>query len=284
MRETTGGQFGARDALLQKIRRALQVPAPHPGKPHGASHQGVKPNESVEAGAVSRGEEPAQSGLHAPIKAGSEKVEGEATTKTNVLQTLTVFQSDSEWKQWLPPTGENWDDWSKLFATNAASLSAEFYLLDSVEELPAALQKLATESSWTNVAFHDDELVTDAAQSLGLPLVETKRGYDRDALMACEAGISSCDALVAQTGSVLLNARRSGGRALSVLVPHHVVIARREQLVPDLPTAFALLHGVYGETWPSLITFITGPSRTGDIERILVLGAHGPKRLTIFVV
>ena len=75
--------------------------------------------------------------------------------------------------------------------------------------------------------------------------------------------------------------RSAGGRALSVLPPHHVVVARREQLLRDLPEAFSLLKDRYAPNYPSFISFITGPSRTGDIERILVLGAHGPKKLTI---
>jgi len=112
-----------------------------------------------------------------------------------------------------------------------------------------------------------------------------REGYDVRELERCDAGLTECDALIAQTGSVLLTARSGGGRALSVLPPHHVVLARREQLLPDLPSAYALLHEKYGPaSWPSMTTLITGPSRTGDIERILVLGAHGPKRLTILMV
>jgi L-lactate dehydrogenase complex protein LldG len=49
-----------------------------------------------------------------------------------------------------------------------------------------------------------------------------------------------------------------------------------------LPAAFEFLQKKYAPDFPSMISFITGPSRTGDIERILVLGAHGPKKLTIF--
>ena len=59
-------------------------------------------------------------------------------------------------------------------------------------------------------------------------------------------------------------------------------MARREQLVPDLPAAFALLRQRYGDHWPSAISLITGPSRTADIEKILVMGAHGPKQLGLY--
>jgi L-lactate dehydrogenase complex protein LldG len=78
--------------------------------------------------------------------------------------------------------------------------------------------------------------------------------------------------------------RQAGGRALSILPPHHVVLARRDQLLPDLPAAYALVKTKYADNYPSLLCLISGPSRTGDIERILVLGAHGPKKLTIFCV
>ena len=96
--------------------------------------------------------------------------------------------------------------------------------------------------------------------------------------------LTECEALVAQTGSVCVTSRSSGGRALSVLPPHHIVIAQMEQLVPDLPAAYELLARKYRRNYPSFISFITGPSRTGDIERILVLGAHGPKKLTVLLV
>ena len=94
--------------------------------------------------------------------------------------------------------------------------------------------------------------------------------------------VTGCDCLVAQTGSIFVSTRSAGGRALSVLPPVHLVIARRDQIVPDLPAAFALLRQRYGDHWPSAISLITGPSRTADIEKILVMGAHGPKRLALY--
>jgi L-lactate dehydrogenase complex protein LldG len=63
-----------------------------------------------------------------------------------------------------------------------------------------------------------------------------------------------------------------------------VVIARVDQVVPDLATAIALMQSLHGPKMPSMLSFITGPSRTGDIERILVLGAHGPKELYLVLV
>jgi len=67
--------------------------------------------------------------------------------------------------------------------------------------------------------------------------------------------------------------------------PHqHIVIARTGQLVLDLKDAFAMLKNKYGSQIPSMISTITGPSRTADIEKTLVLGAHGPKELFVFLI
>ena len=68
-----------------------------------------------------------------------------------------------------------------------------------------------------------------------------------------------------------------------MLPPHHVVLASAEDLVTDLPTAYAKFIASANHTPASMLSLISGPSRTGDIERILVLGAHGPKRLTIIM-
>lgn len=99
-----------------------------------------------------------------------------------------------------------------------------------------------------------------------------------------ETGITDCDCLIAQTGSIVVSTRSANGRAASVLPEIHVVRARRDQIVPDLPAALALLRQRYHDHWPSSISVITGPSRTADIEKILVMGAHGPKRLLLHFV
>ncbi len=187
-------------------------------------------------------------------------------------------------REWLPRVGPGFDEQASLFRTQCDDLKAAFRLLAGEGELAAAVRALATEKGWKKVAWHNAPLSRAAAEATGLPGMEIREGYDVTELESCDAGITECDALVAQTGSVLVTSRSAGGRALSVLPPHHLVIARREQLLPDLPAAFELIASKYGATPPSLLSFITGPSRTGDIERILVLGAHGPKELTILCI
>lgn len=186
--------------------------------------------------------------------------------------------------QVLPPTGGTPEQNFALFQKNAAELRTDFRLLGSLAELNDALKQLAAAESWDRVASHRGSLTEPACQALGLPVLFTDAAYDKYALERVPAGISACDVLVAQTGSVVITSRSAGGRALSVLPPHHIVLARRDQMVGGLPEAFVWLKEKYGPDYPSMISLITGPSRTGDIERILVLGAHGPKKLTILCV
>lgn len=95
-----------------------------------------------------------------------------------------------------------------------------------------------------------------------------------------QATISLAEALVAQTGSVFVSAS-CGGRGISVVAPCHLVFATTSQLVPDLKTALgnAARKGLLQNN--SFACMISGSSRTADIEKILVQGAHGPVRLAV---
>ena len=187
-------------------------------------------------------------------------------------------------REWLPAVGKNFKAWVEQFSKNAMDLKAGFHLMSSSDEMRQALIHLRDAEGWKRAACHSGMLPDAICPALGIQMFKTDRSYDVHELEKCDVGITECDALVAQTGSVVVTSRSAGGRALSVLPPHHVVLARRDQLVPDLPAAFELLKMEYGDNYPSMISYITGPSRTGDIERILVLGAHGPKKLTVLCV
>jgi L-lactate dehydrogenase complex protein LldG len=96
--------------------------------------------------------------------------------------------------------------------------------------------------------------------------------------------IEFSELLVKKLGAILVSSASSSGRALSILPHVHVVVADADQVVPDLGSALALTKARHGDQMPSMLSFITGPSRTSDIERILVLGAHGPKELYLVLV
>jgi L-lactate dehydrogenase complex protein LldG len=64
----------------------------------------------------------------------------------------------------------------------------------------------------------------------------------------------------------------------------HIIIAYKQQLVDYLEKAYSGIRDKYQDDFPSHVALITGPSRTADIEKTLVLGAHGPRELRVFLV
>lgn len=98
-----------------------------------------------------------------------------------------------------------------------------------------------------------------------------------------DAGLTTCEALVARTGSLLVAPATASGRRLSVYPDQHLVLARTGQVVAEIGDALRGLQARYGGALPSMTSLTTGPSRTADIEKTLVLGAHGPRRLVLFL-
>jgi L-lactate dehydrogenase complex protein LldG len=97
-----------------------------------------------------------------------------------------------------------------------------------------------------------------------------------------EAAITGCEYLVARTGSVMVSSAQGSGRRIFGHTPIHIVIARTSQLVVEIGDALTGIKGKYNEI-PSQISLISGPSRTADIEKTLVLGVHGPHDLYVFL-
>ena len=97
-----------------------------------------------------------------------------------------------------------------------------------------------------------------------------------------QATVTLAQALIAQTGSILVTAS-CGGRGASVIAPCHIVYAKIVQLVPDLTTALSRASQERLLDHNSFACVISGSSRTADIEKILVQGAHGPRRLVVIL-
>lgn len=103
-------------------------------------------------------------------------------------------------------------------------------------------------------------------------------------LASCDASITGCELLVARTGSIFLSNLSSSGRTTSVYAPIHICIAMTSQLVYSLEDALLSLTNKYGNQLPSVLSLATGPSRTADIEKTLVVGVHGPKEVYCFLI
>jgi L-lactate dehydrogenase complex protein LldG len=97
-----------------------------------------------------------------------------------------------------------------------------------------------------------------------------------------QATITLPEALVAQTGSIFVTAA-CGGRGASVVAPCHIVFATTSQIVPDLHAALSNAQQQSRFSQTSYGCMISGSSRTADIEKILVQGAHGPRRLVVIL-
>jgi L-lactate dehydrogenase complex protein LldG len=97
-----------------------------------------------------------------------------------------------------------------------------------------------------------------------------------------QATVTLCHALVALTGSILTSSG-CGGRGASIVAPIHIVLAHESQIVADLETVLKVVQMKKLAMTNSFVGLITGCSRTGDIEKQLVIGAHGPQRLIVLV-
>lgn len=109
------------------------------------------------------------------------------------------------------------------------------------------------------------------------------RADETDFIAQADLSLTSCEALVARTGSVLVSAATASGRRLSIYPDQHLVLARPSQVVAEIGEALQAVQARYGIAMPSMVSLTTGPSRTADIEKTLVLGAHGPRRLALFL-
>jgi L-lactate dehydrogenase complex protein LldG len=158
------------------------------------------------------------------------------------------------------------------FAEQFTALQGKFIFCVDEQELMEHFQKLCYQNQWTKI-YCEEERWKRLIQPNSL----------HNDIVSCEASITSCESLVARTGSIVLSSVHQG-RIPSVYAPVHVCIAYTSQLVYDIKDGLNALKDKYRQYLPSLITLATGPSRTADIEKTLVVGVHGPKEVYCFVV
>ena len=97
-------------------------------------------------------------------------------------------------------------------------------------------------------------------------------------------GITGCFCAIAETGTLMLVSGPETAATTSLLPETHIAVVPVARIVPAMEEGFALLRAEFGENLPRAVNFVSGPSRTGDIEQTIVLGAHGPYRVHLLLI
>ncbi len=167
------------------------------------------------------------------------------------------------------------DDLLTSFLHELVAIGGEVVMENGENALLTELKKIIIQRN-TGILTTSDELLQKKLLQHGLEV--SYFNPDKD----IEVGITTCEALIALTGSVMVSSLGGSGRRMNVFPPVHIVMAGKSQLVASISDGFHQVE-TKRKIQPSLISVITGPSRTADIEKTLVMGAHGPRELIVLI-
>ncbi|GAB3827976.1 hypothetical protein GCM10028895_40900 [Pontibacter rugosus] len=210
----------------------------------------------------------------------------EAKSKEIVLRRVREALAKSA--PFLPPTPDFTsplhpvvlrEDLSLVFAEMFIKNAGVFIYCDDQEDFFDQLYVYKKEQNLQHLCVWETNL-QGALQQAGIEIVTDEENF----IQGVEASLTTCEALVARTGSVMVSSANTGGRRLSIYPSTHMVVANASQLVPDIKDALQRVRNKYKENLPSMVSLVSGPSRTADIEKTLVMGAHGPKQLVLFLI
>ena len=168
------------------------------------------------------------------------------------------------------------DDMAVQFAQQFTSLQGKFVFCADEQDMAEQLLQLAAARKWDKVVCREKPLQKLLQQKFPVSFHQE--------LADCDVSVTGCELLVSRTGTIVLSTANESGRTTSVYAPVHVCVAYSNQLVYDLKDALQFVKEKYNGKLPSFISFATGPSRTADIEKTLVVGVHGPKEVFVFLI
>ncbi|WP_114778389.1 LutC/YkgG family protein [Botryobacter ruber] len=171
------------------------------------------------------------------------------------------------------------EDTSIQFAENFLRNSGLFFYCESEEDFFDQLFVFKKENNINNFFVWEPNL-QKILYHAGIDFLHDEENFIADA----EAGLTTCEALITRTGSILISSANSSGRRLNIYPAMHIVVATASQLVPDIKDGLQLVRERHKDNFPSMLSLVSGPSRTADIEKTLVQGAHGPKQLVLFLI
>jgi L-lactate dehydrogenase complex protein LldG len=164
------------------------------------------------------------------------------------------------------------------FAQNFLALNGKFIFCENENEFIENISFIAKDNNWKNL-FCLEPYIKDFLYKANIKFSDQETEF-----LDTDIGLTLCECLIARTGSVMITSKQASGRRLPVYSNEHVVIAYTSQLVYNIKDALKLIKEKYNSQLPSMITTISGPSRTADIEKTLVQGAHGPKEIFVFLI
>jgi len=206
----------------------------------------------------------------------------ESTSREKVLKKVRhalIYKTDNPYPHvdFHSPVYKPMSDTSDVnFAQEFTKVGGVFIYCENESEVVSTLAALYTECEWSNIYCAEPEFQYMLTQA-GVPFESGE-----ESLQQLSVGITGCEFLIARLGSIMVSSKTS--RRLNVYPEIHVVIAYANQLVDDLKDAFVAVQAKYAGKLPSMLSVVTGPSRTADIEKTLVMGAHGPRELFVILV
>lgn len=164
------------------------------------------------------------------------------------------------------------------FLDRAQSLSTTVERVAQADDVPRAVARYLTDNALPKQAVCWPELQALGWQAAGLA-VESRAARGDDLV-----GITGAFCAIAETGTLMMLSGAATPGATSLLPETHIAVVPEKRIVRSMEDAWALLRAERGDTaMPRAVNFISGPSRTADIEQTLVLGAHGPYRVHLIL-
>lgn len=170
----------------------------------------------------------------------------------------------------------------RLFMELATAVNATIEELENPAEIPAAVQNYLLSRNLPQQLRHGADPLFDR-----LPWTESAPSLERckgPADMSDEISLSHAFAGVAETGTLVMTSGLNNPTTLNFLPENHIVVLFADDIAGSYEDVWDRLRRINGSNLPRTVNMITGPSRTGDIEQTIELGAHGPRRLHIMIV
>lgn len=171
----------------------------------------------------------------------------------------------------------------ELFREQAEAVQATVTNVAKTDDVPAAVSNYLRNQNLPQTIRHgDDPLINKLPWQKKTPTLELNKGI---ADPKDEVSLSHATAGVAETGTLVLTSGSDNPTTLNFLPENHIVVIKADEICGSYEDAWAHLRKRDGErTLPRTVNMVTGPSRTGDIEQRIELGAHGPRRLHIIII